>query len=244
MTRVFAAGSLRLAFNEAAAAFSKAGGGEIEFSFGSSGLLRDRLKRGEKADVFASANMEHPKALADRGKAAPVRMFARNRVCVLAAPGVRATTGNVLDRMLDPDVKLGTSTPKADPGGDYAWEVFERAERVRPGAYAALSKKALQLIGGPTSPPTPRPGRSTYAALLVSGKADLFLVYCTIALAATREEPSLTAVALPEPLRVDASYGLTTLKGASPGGKAFAEFLLSAQGQDVLESHGFLPPAP
>jgi ABC-type molybdate transport system substrate-binding protein len=81
-------------------------------------------------------------------------------------------------------------------------------------------------------------------ALVVSGQADLFLVYCTIALAASRDEPSLVAVPLPEPLRVDARYGLTTLKGASPGGKAFAEFLLSADGQGVLESHGFLPPAP
>jgi len=146
--------------------------------------------------------------------------------------------------MLDPDVKLGTSTPKADPAGDYAWEVFERAERVRPGAYAALSKKALQLIGGPTSPPTPRPGRSTYAALMMAGKADLFLVYCTIALAASREEPTLSAVPLPEPLRVDARFGLTTLKGASAEGRDFAEFLLSEDGQRVLESHGFLPPSP
>ena len=57
MIRVFAAGSLRLAFNEAASEFAKAGGGEIEFSFASSGLLRERLKRGDQlvAAVQASA---------------------------------------------------------------------------------------------------------------------------------------------------------------------------------------------
>ena len=31
--------------------------------------------------------------------------------------------------LLDPQWKLGTSTPKADPSGDYAWEVFRRAEK-------------------------------------------------------------------------------------------------------------------
>ena len=47
--------------------------------------------------------------------------------------------------MLDPAVKLGTSTPKADPSGDYAFEVFAKAEKLKPGANAALEKKALQL---------------------------------------------------------------------------------------------------
>jgi ABC-type molybdate transport system substrate-binding protein len=33
-------------------------------TFGASGLLKDRIQAGERADVFASANMEHPQALA------------------------------------------------------------------------------------------------------------------------------------------------------------------------------------
>lgn len=51
--------------------------------------------------------------------------------------------------MLDPSVKLATSTPKADPLGDYAWQLFEMADRVKPGATAALQAKALKLSGGP-----------------------------------------------------------------------------------------------
>ena len=47
-------------------------------------------------------------------------------------------------------MKLGTSTPKADPSGDYAFEVFRKAEAIKPGAQAALEKKALQLTGGPS----------------------------------------------------------------------------------------------
>jgi ABC-type molybdate transport system substrate-binding protein len=32
--------------------------------FGASGLLKDEIKAGTQAEVFASANMEHPQALA------------------------------------------------------------------------------------------------------------------------------------------------------------------------------------
>ena len=93
--------------------------------------------------------MEHPQSLAKDGKLRPVVLFARNRLCALAGPKAGVTTANLLDRMLDATVVLGTSTPKADPSGDYAWQLFEKAETLRPGSFAALSAKAKKLTGGP-----------------------------------------------------------------------------------------------
>jgi len=236
--RVYAAGSLRAALIEAAAAFKAHGGAEVQFEFGPSGVLRDRLAKGERADVFASANMEHPQALAASGKAGAVRMFARNRLCALAPAKAGITPANLLDRMLDANVKLGTSTPKADPSGDYAWQVFERAEKLKPGAYETLSKKALQLVGGPGSP-APPPNRTAYASLVAGGQADIFLTYCTNAVLAQREEPGLATIALPDSLAVGAEYGLVTMNGASAEGEAFARFLQSPAGQQVLAAWGF-----
>ena len=43
---------------------------------------------------------------------------------------------------------IAPSTPKADPSGDYAFELFRKAEAIKPGAQTALEKKALQLTGG------------------------------------------------------------------------------------------------
>jgi molybdate transport system substrate-binding protein len=60
--------------------------------------------------------------------------------------------------------------------------------RPPPGAFAALEKKALQLVGGPNSPTAP-PGRTIYGALVADGKADIFLTYCTGALEAQRQNP-------------------------------------------------------
>lgn len=113
--QVHAAGSLRGALTEIGKAFEAAEPGtQLRFTFGPSGLLKDRLAGGEKSDVFASANTEHPQALADRGLAGPARVFAQNALCVPAPKAAALTTESVVDRLLDPAVRVGTSTPKAD----------------------------------------------------------------------------------------------------------------------------------
>jgi ABC-type molybdate transport system substrate-binding protein len=239
--RLFAAGSLRAVMTEIGQAYAKAGGGPLQGEFGPSGLLRDRLAKGELADVFASANMEHPASLHAAGRSGPVTSFARNRLCALVAPGVPVTTETLLDRMLDPGVKLGISTPKADPSGDYALELFAKAETQKAGARAVLEAKALKLTGGPDSPPPPK-DRSVYGILVAGRKADIFLTYCTNAKAARDENPALAIVAVPAPLAVGANYGLTVLADANPAATQFAQFVLSADGQRILARHGFDAP--
>jgi molybdenum ABC transporter molybdate-binding protein len=236
-----AAGSLRAALTEVANAFDAAGLGKVQAKFGPSGLLKDEIAAGAKAEVFASANMEHPQALAAEKRSGPVVLFARNRLCALARPALALTPASLLDRMLDSSVKLGTSTPKADPSGDYAWEVFRKAGKINPGASATLEKKALQLTGGPSSPPAPQ-GRSVYGELVAKGSADIFLTYCTNALAAQRENPAQQIVQLPDALAVGADYGLTVMNSASAPAYRFALFILSAEGQRTLAKHGFAAP--
>src|SRR5262245_15667976 len=82
-----AAGSLRGALTEIAEAFKAATGIEVQAKYGPSGLLKDEIAGGAKAHVFASANMEHPRALALENRAAPVVLFARNRLCALVRTG-------------------------------------------------------------------------------------------------------------------------------------------------------------
>jgi molybdate transport system substrate-binding protein len=240
--QLYAAGSLRAALTEAAAAFEAASDQKVQANFGASGLLKDEIMGGARADVFASANMEHPQALAAAGKSGPVVMFARNRLCALARPGLAVTTATLLERMLDPAVKLGTSTPRADPSGDYAWEVFRKADKLKPAAFAVLEQKALQLVGGPSSPTAP-PGRAIYGMLIAEGKADLFLSYCTNAREAHEQNADQQVVALPDELAVGADYGLTVLNGASPAAYQLAMFILSTNGQRILAKHGFAAPA-
>ena len=242
--RLYAAGSLRAVMEDIAQAFRQDSGLAVAGTFGPSGLLRDRIAKGENAEVFASANMAHPRSLAAAGRAGEVRAFARNRLCALTAPTVDVTPETLLDRMLDARFKLGTSTPGTDPSGDYAWELFRKADRLRPDAFEALDRKALKLTGGPAAPPPPK-DRSVYGALVEKGEADIFLTYCTNAVQARKEVPALKIVTVPKALAVGAEYGLTVVKGARPESERFADFVRSPMGRTILVRHGFgLPSRP
>ena len=232
---------MRLALTEVIAAYEPAAGIKVQSTFGASGTLKDAIAKGERAEVFASANMEHPQALADAKRSGPVVLFVRNRLCALVRPGLAVTPATLLERMLDPTVKLATSTPKADPSGDYAWEVFRKADKLKPGSFAILEKRALQLIGAPSSAVPPK-GRVAYAWHVAEGRADLFLTYCTNAMAARSESPDQQIVPLPDALAVGADYGMTVMADASPAAYRFAMFILSPAGQKILAKHGFTAP--
>ena len=145
--------------------------------------------------------------------------------------------------MLDPTVKLGTSTPGNDPPGDYAWAVFAKADAIRPGAEAALAAKALQLAGGKDSASRPA-GRNTYAWHLAEGRADVFLGYCSDGKVAAGELPGLTVDDLPDGLSVgrrlrpDGTDGSVDQEAAAA---RFAMFVLSPDGQAILARWGFAP---
>ncbi|MGE0279272.1 MAG: substrate-binding domain-containing protein [Rhizobiaceae bacterium] len=67
-----AAGSLRNALTDVAKAFEAASGNTVTAKSGPSGLLRKEIADRAKAEVFASANMTHPKALSDAGRDAGI----------------------------------------------------------------------------------------------------------------------------------------------------------------------------
>jgi molybdate transport system substrate-binding protein len=237
---LYAAGSLRAALTDIAKAFAAATGHKVQGKFGPSGLLEKEIAAGAKADVFASANMDYPQMLNRAGKSGAVVRFTRNKLCALAKPGLKVDSETLIDRMLDPAIKLGTSTPNSDPSGDYAFEVFRKINAIKPGAGAILEHKALKLTGSATSA-VPPDGRSAYGWHIAQGRVDIFLAYCTAAAEAQKQYPGQQIVALPQPLAVGADYGLTVIKGAPAVAEQFAKFILSSAGQSVLISYGFAP---
>ncbi|WP_428696351.1 molybdate ABC transporter substrate-binding protein [Stappia sp.] len=239
--KLHAASSLKAAMSEIADAYEARTEIRVERNFGPSGLLRERIERGEAAEVFASANMTHPTTLASTGKALPVVLFARNRLCALVQPKIKVNSSTLLETILRDDIRVGTSTPKDDPSGDYAFELFDKAEAMSPGATARLKAKALKLTGGRDSEAAPE-GRNKYGWIMENKRADIFLTYCTNALLAKREVSTLSIVQVPEPLAVGADYGLTVMNGASPDAFALALHILSPKGQAILVYHGFDAP--
>ena len=238
---LYGAGSLHGAMTEIAAQFDQRFGTTTKVTFGPSGMMRERIEKGEAVDIFTSADIGNPQKLIDEKRAGTVVLFARNRLCGMAKPAVGLTTENFLDKALDAGVKLGISTPKADPGGDYTWELFHKADGIRPGSFASLDAKALKLVGGPQAVAIPG-GHNAQAYLMTSGQADMFIFYCSGAADIRTEMPDVTVVELPKALAVSAAYGLTVLDKADPDAYRLALFILSPDGQKVLGDHGFSAP--
>ena len=236
--QVYAAGSLRSALTEIAKDFEARTGQRVELTFGASGLLRERIEKGEDAQVFASADTEHPLRLARQGGWQTPTVFVRNTLCALTSEKISATPDTLLATLLMPVVRVGTSTPKSDPSGDYTWVLFEKTNALQPGAYATLDAKALKLAGAADSPKPPD-GRGTYAWIMDTDQADVFLSYCTNALAAQTEVPGLQVVQFPAALSVGAAYGVTVRQGAPATATAFAAALVAPAGQAVFSRMGF-----
>jgi len=114
---------------------------------------------------------------------------------------------------------------------------------VQPGSRERLEAKAIKLTGGPAAPQPP-PDRNVYAWHIAENRADLFLAYCTNAKAFKSEVPGGQVVELPRELAVGAEYGLTLLQTTSavPAAAALAFYILSNDGQQVLQNHGFNAP--
>jgi molybdenum ABC transporter molybdate-binding protein len=247
--RVYAAGSTRGVLAAIADDYTKATGQRFELTFGPAGLLLNRIQKDGGADIYVSANMAHPERLFVDGAGTRSVIFARNRLCVTGRAELGLTRDTLLDKLLERSIKIGTSTPGADPGGDYAWQFFDRAEMVRNGAKDALIRNAHQLVGGPASPKLPA-GETAIHYFFTRHEADVFIGYCSshTKIRAETEKASdlpITRVEVPAPLAMPINYGLTILTPIKEAHRReaafrFALYLMSPDAQRRLPEYGFL----
>ena len=240
---VYVAGSGANALAAMAKAYTASTGQTVDIVKGPAGQLRQRIEHGADADVYISADMANPQALAARGKSTPPVILARNTLCVLARKDVGLTADNMLNRLLDPAVSIGTSTPGNDPGGDYARAVFAKADSIQPGARSILVGKARQLVGGAVAPSVPA-NTNPVNYFLLSRKVDVFFSYCSSK--GTLADPALVSVAIPADLTVPVDYGMTVLLHASDvprqvAAERFARYLMSPVAQHALVGSGLIP---
>lgn len=236
--QVLSAGSLRHAFSAFIDAFGQESGLAISLTLGPAGLLRESIEAGAGFDLFASANMAHPRRLASLGLAEDAVCFARNRLCVLARADLGLTRENFLAVLSDPAVRIGTSTPGDDPGGDYAFEVFDRIEARYPGKGEAMKSRSLQLVGGRNSPPAPAGRGAGY--LVTDGEVDLMMSYYSNA-RLLAVDPAFSVVDIPGEFQPLIEYGMAIRRNANAETGQLRDFLLSATGQEILSEAGFSP---
>jgi molybdate transport system substrate-binding protein len=236
---VFAAGSLREAFGAIARDFGIAHQIQIRTEFGPSGRMRERIEHGERTDLFASADIGHARTLVANGLATVMAMFARNSICVLAPDrlGLRAAT--IGDKLFEKQTRIGISTPKIDPLGDYIVELYSRLDRLRPGAAEDLMARST-VIAAPQGGPSPGSG-DAFADALQERRVDLEILYCSGRDRFTLLLSTAEMIPVPLELQVGPEYALAVLKDGDPRAAELALYVLSPEGQAVFDRFGFTP---
>ncbi|MCE6962506.1 substrate-binding domain-containing protein [Enterobacter sp. MW07] len=220
--RVLAAGSLRGVWPSLLRHFPE----PVETAFGPAGLLRERIAAGEACDLFASANLAHPRAL----NPLAVIPFARNSLCLTVRSDVLQQGDNWLSLLTRADLRLATSTAGEDPCGDYAQTLFDRMGDSGEGVRA----RARGLVGGRHSAPIPA-GKLAAEWIIHSGQAELFIGYASYA-SRLRTIPGLTVIPLPAPYNPCAEYGCAVI---TPAGQRLGMFLQSEVAKGILREAGF-----
>jgi len=234
---VFAAASLTDAFAEIGEAFEAANpDANVTLNFGGSQELRTQLGQGARADVFASANATQMNLAVDAGVVDPASdIFAGNRLVVIVPAGNAVGLETLLD--LANDGILLVLANEDVPVGEYARAFLEKASNDP----AFRPDYADDVLANLVSE---EPNVRQVAAKVQLGEADAGIVYSSDVTSDLTED--VETIEIPDALNEVAMYpiALTSEPENEAGARAFVAFVLSAEGQAILESYGFLPVQP
>ena len=229
---VFAASSLTDSFSEIELAFELLHP-EIDLllNFASSTALLTQIQDSRQAHVFASADLAHMQALldADLIAKADADIFAQNEILVvLPLENTNAIKG--VGDLVNPGLRIVLALPEV-PAGAYALQALTALEQeIGPGFQQAVIDNVVS-----------REDNVRQVLLKVElGEADVGFVYRTDA----QSSKDVQTLALPESSRPKILYSIGLLNNASNNNEAqsFMAFVLSEEGQAILQSWGFLPP--
>jgi molybdate transport system substrate-binding protein len=216
--KVFAAASLTAAFTELGRRYTAAEGTRVTFNFAGSQALATQIRQGAPADVFASADIPNMDKVKDL--VGTPRNFASNRLQIVLEQGNPKRVKGLRD-LASSDLKVVLAAPEV-PAGRYARQALDRAGvTVRPVSEEDNVKAVVTKVS--------------------LGEADAGIVYVTDV---TAGGDKVEGVDIPEDQNLTATYPIAAVTASeAPGAaQAFADLVLSAEGQQVLKEHGFLPP--
>ena len=224
---VFAAASLTESFSEMAAAFEAAHPSvDVSLNFAGSNTLRAQIEQGASANVFASANNKEMDALVTDGlvSADAPQPFLTNRLVIITPTDNPAGVATIED-LAAPGLKLVPAAEEV-PVGRYTRLMLDNAG-------ADFKEQVLANVVSNES------NVKQVVAKVQLGEADAGIVYASDAVAA----PELPVIEIPSKWNVVAEYPIATLKNAPYPELAdeFVAFVLSPQGQAILQKWGFSP---
>ena len=221
---VAAAISLKDTLTQLARDYRDAGGGPVEFTYGSSGQLATQIRGGAPIDLFISAAHEQVDDLARAGlvDADSVRVVAGNRLVVIVPPSSAGPSD--LKQLAEARyARVAIGEPRTVPAGQYAEQALRSAgvaDRVRGRlVYGANVRQVLDYVQ--------------------RGEVDAGIVYATDA----RQAGAAVQVTLEiDPALHDpVEYPAAVVKGSKRPDVArrFLEYLGSPKAREAFGAHGF-----
>ena len=228
---VFAAASLTDAFEAMEQELEAATPNlSITYNFGGSPALVTQLKEGAQADVFASANIAQMDAAiaADLVSGAPAP-FVHNRLAIVTPAGNPAGIESAAD--LGKDEILLVLAQSEVPVGRYGREsVCLMANDTATYGEGFVARVAANVV-------SEEEDVRDVLAKVALGEADAGIVYVSDAAAAGDQ---VQVIDIPDEVNVIATYPVAVLAGGDEVlGSAFVAYLLSEEGQAMLERYGF-----
>lgn len=231
---VFAAASLRDAFNQVGKDFEAANPGtKVTFNLAGSQQLAEQIGFGAPADVFASANQRLMDAVIKTGRVNQndSRTFVRNRLVVIY-PKNNPARLRTLNDLAKPGVKLVLAN-KTVPVGGYSLDFLNKAS-ANSKFGADFSEKVLANVVS-----YEEDVRAVFNKVQL-GEADAGIVYTSDVVADKAKD--VGTIDIPNDLNTIATYPITALKD-SPNlslAQAFTRYVLSPAAQQVLVKYGFI----
>ena len=225
---IAAAADLKFALDEIVDQFSRSHPGDkVEAIYGSSGKFQTQIQQGAPYDLFFSADIAYPRALAAAGFAAsPVKPYAIGRL-VLWSASLDARKLQLADLAAPQFKRIAIANPKHAPYGKRAEEALRAA--------SVWEKVKDRLVFGENIAQT--------AQYVQTGNAQVGLLALSLALnpeLARQGGHALIPDNLHQPL--EQGFIITRRAAANPVAARFADYMDSSEARALMAKYGFVLP--
>ena len=230
---VFAAASLTESFTEIGKSFQAAHNGvTVKFNFAGSQALVQQMTSGAPADVFASADQANMKKATDANLVDTPQVFAKNRLVVIT-PANNAKVASLKD-LATKGVKIDIEAPSV-PAGKYSLQVLDKM-----GQSSEFGKSYESAVKGNFV--SQEDNVKAVVTKVQFGEADAGFVYLTDVTASVASK--VKELTIPDNYNVIAQYPIAATKNSKDAtdAQAFVQYVLSSDGQAVLQKYKFISP--
>lgn len=222
---VAAAASMQQALQEIKPLYERSGvNRQVNYNFGSSGVLQQQIEQGAPIDIFISAASKQMDKLEQQNLLVPkTRKNLLTNILVLISPKPTQLKLTNFRQLVKPEIqRIAIGEPRSVPVGQYAIEVFKNLgilERVKSKLVLGNNVKAV-------------------LASVETGDADAGIVYVSDAKSSNKVVVSAIANAK---LHAPIVYPIAILKSskALESAKKYVEFLQTTPVQIVFKKYGF-----